>query len=814
MKHRRASGFLLAAIVGAAASLSDMPVALSQSPTPTCELTATAAVINGAALNTAAQIKIGVVFNAPALRLSGAGPGKVISAPFDLTPLGMANTQMVITGARLRTNIVGDVRFFLSSSESPEWVQAFRCDNIPTNLDFCVRFPKSAGRTLRWMALMTNSAGAPQITSVQWIFDYIQDDEHYRGGIAQFEGVSYYGGFSPSAPSAPSPGNLGQLYATSFDLRTVYWRARDRLASSTRKIFTANGTQTIPFETGYEADLAPVLGRTAAEVTNIVNWVRNTARFGIAGNPERRFGGVISSTPIVVGKPEFPVWYFRASQTRRDAFLAFRATRFSRPPLVLYGAKDGMVHALHTDSTNVTDSDLGKEAWAFIPTGIAARMGDDFNSTITNGFTTVSAYPDTWPVYDHVLIGGEFATVAVFAHGRGGKGISAVNIDDSVRGDAVVGYTVPGPQPLWERAPQATSTTPSATYDPGLALNRPAIARVQLGTSNERFMVIAGTGLSYDDPERIDQNGRIVAAYDAETGALYWKFKTMCPLTTAISVFETNDQGEPGSPDLNGFMDRAVFGDRCGYIYKIDLTAEIAGGWTRGIGAIPTESVDGVQLSALFRTDNGRPVTGNIAVRAVVDADTTRVALFFGTGGLDEQQPFLDNTFYALAAAPEEPTDTDPRNLVFQKILGSCPTATSCEKFYGGARVSPLKVIFTRVLEPPIGVGAASCDTQPGRTVIEARSLVGDVTTALTQQPPDFQPVTVNAVMTNPLSGSGPTFAFVTQEGEARQAGGDVNGDGVSDTISTGSNRATADQASFAAKRNSPMLILGWRQVY
>jgi hypothetical protein len=801
MKYRRASGFLLAAIVGTAASLSGTPIALSQ----TCEHTATATAFTGTPLNTAAQIKIGVTFATGALRLSGAGPGKVISAPLDLTPLGLATTQMVITGARLRTTIAGNVRFFMSGSESPEWVEAHRCDNVPTSSEFCVRLPKSAGRFFRWMALMDNSAGAPSITSVQPVIDYIQDDEHYRGGIAQHEGISYYGGFT-------QPGNIGQLYASSFDLTTVFWRARDRLASSTRRIFTANGTQRIAFEVGAEANLAPVLGRTEPEVTSVVNWVRDAARFGIAGNPERRFGGVISSTPVVVARPEFPVWYFRVSPARRLDFLTFRDAKFARPPLVLYGAKDGMVHALHTDPLNVADSDLGKEAWAFIPSGIAARMADDFDNNL------ISAFPDTWPIYEHVVIGGQFATIAVFGHGRGGTGISAVNIDNSVIGDAVGGYTVPGPQPLWEQIPQATSATPAAAYDPGLALNRPAIARVQLSTTDERYMVIAGTGLSYNDPDRINENGRIVIAYDAETGNPYWKFKTMCPLTTAISVFETNDQGEPTPPELDGSMDRAVFGDRCGYIYKIDLTAELAGGWTPGIGGIPTEVIDGVQLSALFQTDNQRPVTGNIAVRAVFDDDTTRVALFFGTGGLDEYPPFLQNTFYALAAAPEDAGDTNPANLVFQRVLGACPTATSCEKFYGGVRVSPQRVFFSRVVEPPIGVGAASCDSQPGRTIIEARSLVGDIETAITQQPVDFPPVTVNGVMTNPLSGSGPIFVAMGQNGGPVFAGPGVGpgtpGPGAGPGgLRTGSNSVTVDQASLA-KANAPMLILGWRQVY
>lgn len=797
MKHRRASGFLLASIVGAAASLSDAPSALSQVVTADCEQTVAAADLRNVDLDAATPIRLGVEFSGSALRLSGAGSGKVIALPVDLAALGMADTEMVVTGARLVTDITGDVRFFMSSSEPPEWVEAHRCDNVPTSEEFCVRFPKPAGRTLRWMALLTpGGADAPTISGVQPVLDYLEDNEHYRGGIAVHQGIAYFGGFG-------QPGDLGQLYAISTTFNTEHWRARERLDSSTRKIFTAIGTQRIPFEVGYEPNLVPLLGVTEPEITAIVNWVRDAPRFGQVDDTERRFGGVISSTPAVVGRPEFPVWFFRSSVDRQDQFQTFRRTYLSRPPLVIYGAKDGMVHALHTDPLNVTDSDMGKEAWAFIPGGIASRMAGDFASG------TVSAYPDTWPVVDDVRIDDNFATIAVLAHGRGGTGISAIDITSTVTGDAANGYTVTGPVPLWEQVPQAPG------FDPGLALNRPAIARVDIDLDpgpaeiDERYMVIAGTGLSYDDPDRIGQNGRIVMAYDAEDGTVLWKFQTHCPLTTAISVFETNDAGEPDPrPELDGFMDRAVFGDRCGYVYKVDLVAVTDGGWTPGIGSLATDVVDGVQMSALFLTDPGvhptdagRPVTGNIAVRAVVDADATRVALFFGTGGLEEEPPYLQNTFYALAAAPEDPADGNPENLVFARIPGECPTTTSCEKFYGGVRVNPLQVIFTRVLEPPIGVVAAVCDSEPGRTIIEGRSLLGDISTAIGEQA--FTARTIDAVVTGPITASGSALYAVDTRGRLTGVG----------ERGADSSTFTADQTS-ADKTNAPMLILGWRQVY
>jgi hypothetical protein len=803
MKHRRASGLLLAVIIGAGASLSDTPSALSQVVVPTCEKTATGTALTGTALDTATPVanRQNVTFNGSALVLNGATSGKVVSNALDLATVGLSSTLMVIMAARLSTTITGNVRFFMSVSDPPEWVEAYRCNNVPTSMDFCVRFPDAAGRTLRWKALMDTSTGTPSITRVQPTFDYLPDNEHYRGGITADEGVIYFGGFS-------QPGDLGQLYAMSANFNQRHFTARERLQTTGRKIFTSSldGRQELVFDYGNEATLMPLLGAsTVTEATDIIRWARDDQRFGT--NPvdgvKRRFGGVISSTPTVVGQPDFPIWFFRVSDDERNVFRTFQATNAQRPTLLLYGAKDGMVHALHTDPDNLTDSEMGKEAWAFIPGSIAARMKADRQATIAAGNKPViGAYPDTWPVVEDVRkSNGDFATIAVLAHGRGGRRISTIDITRTVTGNSAQGYApATGPDSLWELAPGLDDTSA------GLAMNRPAVARVAVtdnGQTLEYYMVIAGTGVSYDGEDTDPQKGRIVAAHDAVTGELYWRFQTECPLTTAITVFETNDQGEPAPvPELDGSMDRAVFADRCGYVYKVDLAPELNGGWKRGIGAIQLgPDPSGQARFALFQTDLQRPVTGNIAARAVVDVDTTRVALFFGTGGLEDEPTFLQNTFYALAAAPDDPNDNDPQNLVFERILGECAPALQCEKFYGGVRVNPQQVIFVRVREPEIGVGGATCDSDIGRTVIESRSLVGDITTAIRQDA--FTDIVRSGASSAPLTASGPGAYLQDGLGNAVLIGSPpTNNEGVS-----------ADEFNVA-KLNDPMLILGWRQLY
>ncbi len=801
MKHRHSPGFLLAGIALAGASLLDVHDARSQVVTPACELTASPVAVSGAALNTAAVVKTGVTFVSPALVLSTGTCGSAISVPVNLTPLGLNTTAMVITAVRLRVDTTGDVRFSVSTADLPniaahEWVPTYDCDGAGASTDRCVRIPDAAGRSLRWKADLCNTAGAPAVRSVQTIFDYLPDNEIYHGGIAVSGGVSYFGGFS-------QPGDLGQFYALDSDLAaTNHWKARDQLqADASRRIFTTSidGTQRVDFSLANLADarLLAVLGvATGAQADPVIRWVREQQRFGVnaADGLKRRFGGVITLTPTVVAKPEFPIWFTRASAGVREDFQTFQNDNVARPPMVLYGAKDGMVHALFADSRDITRPVMGTEAWALIPGPVASGLKNDLDTTTAQGRIAVTAYPDTSPVVDEVLLrGSEFATLAVLNEGKGGKNISVIDITDTANGTPAGGYTVTGPQPLWQRRPGGV--------DAGQALNRPAIARVRIGVE-DRFMVIAGTGVAFDDPTH--QKGRIVSAYDAEDGSLYWQFQARCSLTTAITVFETNDVDESGpavAPRLDGYMDRAVFADRCGYVYKLNLTSETSGGWSSGIGAINVDVVAGIQLKALFQTTDGLPVTGNIGARALIDEDTTRVALFFGTGGLENVAPFPQNAFYVIAAAPEDPADTNPAGLVFATILGDCPATIRCEKFYGGVRLNSEQVIFTRVLEPEIG-NAVDCD--PGRTRIVALSISGDVSVSgFLQQ--SFPPITVDGMITSPITSSGGAIYFTDSRGRLNSVG-DPN---------AGSNAGTLDESNPAdVDPNAPMRILGWRQVY
>ncbi|MGH9887805.1 MAG: hypothetical protein ACREBE_19895, partial [bacterium] len=302
----------------------------------------------------------------------------------------------------------------------------------------------------------------------------------------------------------------------------------------------------------------------------------------------------------------------------------------------------------------------------------------------------VAAFPDGSPtLVDYQTSSGTFKTAAVIAEGNGGKSFSVVDVTQTV--NPTTG-AVTGPTPMWSATP--------GTSEAGQAYAKPSVVRVKIASA-ERYLVIAGSGVDYTD--LLDLKGRVVSAYDLTTGSLLWKFQSKCPLTSDITSFETDDTGEPGSPTLDGFIDRIVFADKCGYVYKLNPAVDLAGGYlsNTGMGSITaTTTPDGKTEYALFSTKltsgglgSDRTIGGTIAART--DA-TTRMVLLFGTGGLESVPATSANAFYAVYA------DT---GAIRSKALGTC-TLGACEKFYGGVVVTPQQVIFTKTLDPAIGTNS------------------------------------------------------------------------------------------------------------
>ncbi|HEU0029744.1 MAG TPA: hypothetical protein VFQ53_03855 [Kofleriaceae bacterium] len=728
--------------------------------------------------------------------------GDAISGVIDLGSL--SSTEMVVTAARVTPTFAlngGTMTFWMSNEEPPNWVQASLCAGSST--DYCVSFPKPVGRTVRWKAVLcTNTAGnvTPTLTAMSAKFDYTTAREHYRAGIVVNDGVSYVGAFV-------QPGERGKFYAINAGLSTVYWEAAaklDALADSARKIYTAvpNLSVRLDFDTANATN--PLLQNALATpdsttTTNLINWVRS-ARFGVGSttNPLSRLGAIENSTPAVLTAPARPSFYSFVTALDRSRIDTFITNNAGRLPLTLFGAKDGMIHALHTRPTDISNTINGKEAWAFIPPTVAAGMLSDMtatqaaNTTLGGNNPRIAYYPDGSPTLADFHAGnGVFKTVAIVSEGNGGRSITTLDVTQTI--DPVT-QAVTGPVPMWSATP--------GDGEAGHAFSKPAVARVLINNA-ERTFVIAATGIDFADT--LDQKGRVVSAYDITNGQLIWKFQTKCPVTSDITVYETDDTAEFGRPTLNGFADRVIFADKCGYVYKLAPGVDLAGAWYENpnFGTILANTTpNGKKQYALFSTKTtagalgqDRPITGTLAART---DSSTRMVLFFGTGGLEQVSATAVNEFYAIYS------DTGS---IRSKLTGAC-TPGGCEKFYGGTIVTPEQVILTKTIDPPIGTG--TCST--GSSTIQALKLDADTSNAFVT---DFTLAVSSAVM-GALYGDAGAIYFATLAGDvarigtprAANAGGDSQA-GVTQGMGTGDYGTGTDQVGTT----EPFTLLGWRVV-
>ncbi len=721
--------------------------------------------------------------------------GDVASGVVDLGPL--AGTEMVITSARISPTVVlngGTVQFYMSNETPENWVPAVDCGDGTG--DLCAVFPRPVGTDVRWRAYMCSSIdrlNSPNITGIELRYDYTTATEHLRSGVIIYDGVAYVGTFT-------QPGDRGQYYAINAGFSQTYWEFSaklDAMNDSDRNIYTAatDGTTRLEFrwlnDVNNDTPLQTTLG--AADDTQaqaLIDWIRS-ARFGVAnaGTSQTKLGSVETSTTAVVNKPGLPIWYTLAGTDDRRDVDTFMSNYSDRKVYALIGSKDGMLHAVRNDATNIGDLKNGEEAWAFIPSKIAAGMLTDYTNSL-GGTLNVGSYPDGSPSVADVKLGGTLRTVTVVGSGNGGKSIAALDITETI--DPATD-AVSGPVPLWEAVP--------GDADAGQSFAKPVIIRVNID-AQERFIAVAGTGIAFDNVIPPYTKGRTIVAYDLENGTPLWKFQTECPLTSHLAAFETDDDLEPGSPKLDGFMDRVLFADKCGYVYKVDPGRDLSGGWNvnDGLGSIATSLVDGDQLYALFSTQSTvgalgdqRPIAGTLGVRSDVSG---RVIAFFGTGGLEDYDPTLQNEFYAIYA-----DDGSIRS----KLTGAC-AAGKCEKFYGGVVVTTEQVILTRSIDREVGTGV--CDN--GSSYVDILQLNPDGAGDFIADAPA---ISISGATVGSMYGDADAVYLATISGDivrigqprAQEAGDDTSGGNIG---------GLGGDPSTGVGTNDPLVLMGWRQIF
>jgi hypothetical protein len=271
-------------------------------------------------------------------------------------------------------------------------------------------------------------------------------------------------------------------------------------------------------------------------------------------------------------------------------------------------------------------------------------------------------------------------------------------------------------------------------------------------------------------------------------------------------------EGDPSAPAIDGYHDLVVFADACGHVYKLDPGVDLwtdsgwsdDGGWlssaTTGVTDTGANDPNGEPVKSLFSVADlappvglgeQRPIVGTIGVRP---DSTTRVVLYFGTGGVESYDPSERNQLYAVYA------DTGELRSVLE---GSCNGSGRCEKFYGGVVVSAEQVVVTRSYDPEVGTGL--CDT--GSSTIQGLALDADTSGNFITQ---FNQL-LGATLMAPLFGHAGAIYSAGLDGTLVRIGA-PRAAAAGEDSAAGQGQGTTGEGGTGA--SGDLQVLGWRHVY
>jgi len=422
--------------------------------------------------------------------------------------------------------------------------------------------------------------------------------------------------------SAPPTADATSDALISTTGRTFLWGQLDSTQQSALRA-TAGGTLTTDQEG--QNRLAFIRGDRSQERTDAA-----------PNNPFRqrgsRLGDIANSDPQYIHKQNFGYSQLPTSSgftnAVKSAYTTFRASSAyqNRPPLVVVGANDGMLHGLNAS----LESDGGNELFAYVPNDLIDDLYQLTDPTYSHRY-----YVDGTPRIGDALVGGNWKTLVIGSSGAGGRSIFALDVTNPT---AMTSSSV-----LWE------FTHPEMGY----SLGRPSLVPLH----NGKFGVIVTSG--YDRPT--STTAGYVWILDASDGSV-------------IKRFDLPDSGDLGSPlavdlDNDRVADRIYVADTSGNVWRLDISGTTIGDWNA-----PTSLRADGDIEPLFiaRDDSGvrQPIT------APLDAAYTKnrqIMLVFGTGSFyqttDNEIPTLPQvqSFYGIVDSGEQIDDR--QSLLEQEIL-------------------------------------------------------------------------------------------------------------------------------------------------
>jgi Tfp pilus tip-associated adhesin PilY1 len=364
-------------------------------------------------------------------------------------------------------------------------------------------------------------------------------------------------------------------------------------------------------------------------------------------------GDIFHSNPLVLGNPP-NTQYFALDL---NAYQTFAEKHRLRRKMLIVGANDGMLHAFdagkYSSTTDKFDNGTGKELFAYIPRSVLPTVklisdpGVTTHQWSVDGTVTVAdAFID--PNHNGTPTDGdrEWRTVAVGGLREGGALYYALDItqpdtlnpgDDpgedfvpqpvngyvpSCNGEGSFNSTACGPVPfpsvLWEFDDSVLTASDgrvaldeeddsfpngngvedgNGKQDLGESWSVPNIGRIRIaessGSSDTRdvYVAVFGGGLDPDNKTN-PQKGSWIYIVDVETGEAIYKRQIEGAMPSEPAAVDTNS---------DGYLDRIYAATTLGYVYRIDLTADIV------TGPDPDDRLYPALANKLVRRIDGQP---------------------------------------------------------------------------------------------------------------------------------------------------------------------------------------------------------------
>lgn len=347
--------------------------------------------------------------------------------------------------------------------------------------------------------------------------------------------------------------------------------------------------------------------------------IRNMCTSGTADTCQWKLGDITHSNPLVIGVPN--MLYAGA------AYNSFQRTNSSRDMVAYFTSNEGMLHAVRMATFNTstkkyqTDS-TATELWSFIPNAnlpSLSKTTDAYHEYTADGLLRAIDIK-SGVAYKTVLIGGLRG---------GGQSLFALDVTNPR-----------APSLMWEINPGLSTTLSNAFVKIGKTWSAPALGRLCQNTpcdetsTNNPWVAIIGSGLDPNDINNLSKTAQL-SIINLETGAVIKQITVSSKygnITTNLGVLR----------DKNGYLQKIVFGDYYGAIWRVNLATATNVSTILDVGR--TSLMDAEMLfkpsdyatSSINDTPPARPITSQPAIAYSKDSSGNDLFwLYFGTGVFD-----------------------------------------------------------------------------------------------------------------------------------------------------------------------------------